>query len=78
MNNENDLQIIIEENWDNLSEGKEFSKNLKKTIDSVLSSLDKGEIRVCEKKENIWIVNQWIKKTILLSFRISKLTKSMW
>ena len=57
MNNENDLQIIIEENWDNLSEGKEFSKNLKKTIDSVLSSLDKGEIRVCEKKENIWIVN---------------------
>ena len=28
MNNENDLQIIIEENWDNLSEGKEFSKNL--------------------------------------------------
>ena len=71
MNNENDLQIIIEENWDNLSEGKEFSKNLKKTIDSVLSSLDKGEIRVCEKKENIWIVNQWIKKTILLSFRIN-------
>ena len=44
MNNENDLQIIIEENWDNLSEGKEFSKNLKTTIDSVLSSLDKGEI----------------------------------
>ena len=30
MNNENDLQIIIEENWDNLSEGKEFSKNRKK------------------------------------------------
>tara|TARA_B100000242_G_C43018150_1_gene473625 strand:- start:35 stop:895 length:861 start_codon:yes stop_codon:yes gene_type:complete len=71
MNNENDLQIIIEENWDNLCEGKEFSKNLKKTIDSVLSSLDKGEIRVCEKKGNIWIVNQWIKKTILLSFRIN-------
>ena len=44
MNNENDLQIIIEENWDNLCEGKEFSKNLKTTIDSVLSSLDKGEI----------------------------------
>ena len=37
---------------------------------SVLEKLDKGELRVCEKIDGDWQVHQWLKKTILLSFRI--------
>ena len=37
---------------------------------SVLEKLDKGELRVCEKIDGEWQVHQWLKKTILLSFRI--------
>ena len=37
---------------------------------SVLVKLDKGELRVCEKIDGEWQVHQWLKKTILLSFRI--------
>tara|TARA_B100000989_G_C19531030_1_gene469893 strand:+ start:1931 stop:2797 length:867 start_codon:yes stop_codon:yes gene_type:complete len=66
-----DLQKVIEENWNKLEEGKKFSSGLKKEIDIVLSLLDQGRMRVCEKQQNIWVVNQWIKKAILLSFRIN-------
>ena len=37
---------------------------------SVLDKLDKGKLRVCEKIDGEWQVHQWLKKTILLSFRI--------
>ncbi len=33
-------------------------------------SLDRGEIRVAEKKDGDWVVNDWLKKAVLLSFRI--------
>jgi len=43
---------------------------LRKTIDHVLQQLDKGEIRVAEKIGGEWVTHQWIKKAVLLSFRI--------
>ena len=44
---------------------------IREAINNTLDQLDKGKIRVCEKIENEWIVNQWIKKAILLSFRLN-------
>ena len=38
-------------------------------VDDVLEQLDSGTLRVCEKINGNWVVNQWIKKAILLSFR---------
>ena len=35
--------------------------------------VDKGKIRVAEKKDNKWIVHQWIKKAIILSFRTNEM-----
>lgn len=40
---------------------------------STIASLDKGEIRVCEKIKNSWQVNEWIKKAILLYFQLNKI-----
>ena len=41
------------------------------TVEATLGLLDKGEIRVAEKSASGWTVNQWIKKAVLLSFRLN-------
>lgn len=40
-------------------------------VNEIMASLDAGKIRVCEKVGEVWQVNQWIKKAILLSFRLN-------
>ena len=40
-------------------------------VDSALDLLDKGEVRVAEKHDGKWQVNQWLKKAVLLSFRLN-------
>ena len=43
------------------------------TIKETIELTDQGKIRVAEKKSGSWIVNQWVKKAILLSFKINKM-----
>ena len=64
-------QETIENLWEKKDEIN-FIENIeaKNSVLEVLDNLDKGKLRVCEKIEGNWIVNQWLKKTILLSFRI--------
>lgn len=38
-----------------------------------IDQLDRGEIRVAEKKSSAWVVNEWVKKAILIFFRIQKM-----
>jgi 2,3,4,5-tetrahydropyridine-2-carboxylate N-succinyltransferase len=40
-------------------------------VDETLDLLDKGEARVAEKINGAWVVHQWLKKAILLSFRLN-------
>lgn len=39
-------------------------------VSEVLTRLDDGKLRVAEKIDNLWVVHQWIKKAVLLSFRL--------
>ena len=75
--NTNSFEKIINEAWNNKS--KINSKSDKKIINAInktIDLLDSGKIRVAEKKNNQWYVNQWIKKAILLSFRVNKMKAS--
>lgn len=45
---------------------------VKAAVFEALRLLDSGEARVAEKKDGDWVVNQWLKKAVLLSFRISE------
>lgn len=67
-----DLQPVIEEAFENRASinSKTVTPQLRKAIDEVIAALDAGEIRVAEKKDGDWVTNQWIKKAVLLSFRI--------
>ncbi|MEJ1741407.1 2,3,4,5-tetrahydropyridine-2,6-dicarboxylate N-succinyltransferase, partial [Escherichia coli] len=38
--------------------------------EEVIAGLDAGTLRVAEKKDGQWVVNQWIKKAVLISFRL--------
>jgi 2,3,4,5-tetrahydropyridine-2,6-dicarboxylate N-succinyltransferase len=40
-------------------------------IDTALSLLDTGTLRVAEKQADTWVVHEWLKKAVLLSFRIA-------
>lgn len=46
------------------------SKELKAAVDEVLAGLDAGTLRVAEKIQNNWVVHQWLKKAVLLSFKL--------
>ncbi len=75
--NTDTFEKIINEAWNN--KNKVNSKSDKKILNAISKTvelLDSGKIRVAEKKDNQWHVNQWIKKAILLSFRVNKMKAS--
>jgi len=41
-------------------------------VEAVLDGLDNGSLRVAEKRDGTWVVNQWLKKAVLLSFRLTE------
>jgi 2,3,4,5-tetrahydropyridine-2-carboxylate N-succinyltransferase len=62
---------IIEKAWENRDL---LSRNsVRDTIEEIISLLDKGTIRIAEKKDSEWVVNQWIKKAVILYFPIRKM-----
>lgn len=45
-----------------------------KIVTEVLSALDRGALRVAEKIDGTWVTHEWIKKAVLLSFRLNPMT----
>ncbi len=43
-------------------------------VEAALDGLDRGRFRVAEKRDGVWRVNQWLKKAVLLSFRLNDMT----
>ena len=75
--NTKSFENIINEAWDNKNQvNSKSDKKIINAINETIELLDSGKIRVAEKKDNQWHVNQWIKKAILLSFRVNKMKAS--
>jgi 2,3,4,5-tetrahydropyridine-2-carboxylate N-succinyltransferase len=64
-----ELEETINNIWNKKTDIQENSAI--KAINSALSFLNSGSLRVAEEKDGQWIVHQWLKKVVLLSFRIS-------
>lgn len=64
-----EIKSEIEELWEEKDKINFSNLEIKKKVLHVFELLDSGQIRVCEKQEEDWITNQWIKKAILLSFK---------
>ncbi len=63
-----ELKNLIVEAWNNRELLKE--NKYKEAVREVIDLLDKGKVRVAEKKEGEWVVNEWVKQAILLYFPI--------
>jgi 2,3,4,5-tetrahydropyridine-2-carboxylate N-succinyltransferase len=66
-----EMKKIIENAWDNISNINSSDSEIVSTVDKVISALDSGKVRVAEKINNDWTVNEWVKKAVLISFRIN-------
>jgi 2,3,4,5-tetrahydropyridine-2-carboxylate N-succinyltransferase len=67
------MEEYISKLWDDYSLISNIS--YKNAVLETIKLLDEGKIRVAEKKENEWYVNEWIKKAILLYFKLMPLNK---
>lgn len=65
-------QDIIEQAFERSAEVTPASVDDKtrEAVEHTLAQLDRGELRVAEKQGDDWVVHEWIKKAVLLSFRI--------
>nr|WP_308419383.1 2,3,4,5-tetrahydropyridine-2,6-dicarboxylate N-succinyltransferase [Aquisalinus luteolus] len=67
-------QAIIDPAWEERSKiTTETGGDIRSAVNSALSALDAGEVRVCTPQEDgNWKVHQWVKKAVLLSFRLNE------
>lgn len=64
-------QDLIERAWDNRADlPASATPELRDAVTRVLGTLDRGELRIAEKTGTGWQVHQWLKKAVLLSFRL--------
>lgn len=67
------LQNIIETAFDNRANfgASDCPSDVRSAVEEVLASLDNGSLRVAQKIDGEWVVHQWVKKAVLLSFKIN-------
>ncbi|MEO5343935.1 MAG: 2,3,4,5-tetrahydropyridine-2,6-dicarboxylate N-succinyltransferase [Gammaproteobacteria bacterium SHHR-1] len=68
-----DIQQLIVDAFEHRADitPRNVDTSLRDAVDEAIELLDKGEIRVAEKRDGDWLVNDWVKKAVLLSFRIN-------
>jgi 2,3,4,5-tetrahydropyridine-2-carboxylate N-succinyltransferase len=65
------LQHTVDEAWERRDSLGEDESEVRAAVETAIARLDSGEARVAEKGPDGWTVNQWLKKAVLLSFRLT-------
>ena len=67
------LQSTIETAWDRRAEltPRSASVEVREAVETVIADLDAGRLRVAERIDGRWTTHQWLKKAVLLSFRLA-------
>ena len=69
---EHSLQRPIEDLWEQRDTLTSSTKGeARDAVEAALEALDNGSVRVAEKTTGDWVVNQWLKKAVLMSFRLT-------
>ena len=67
-----DLQRVIDQAWEGRDDLSGASRGeVQDAVETAIGLLDSGQARVAEKNQDGWKVNQWLKKAVLLSFRLN-------
>ena len=69
-----DLQAVIEAAWEQRAglSAEAPDEGLRSAVNAVLADLESGARRVAESVDGVWLTHQWLKKAVLLSFRIER------
>ena len=66
------LSQVIDAAWEDRSAiGPDTKGEVRQAVDRAIAALDSGEARIAEKIDGEWVVHQWLKKAVLLSFRLN-------
>ncbi|KAF0119511.1 MAG: 2 3 4 5-tetrahydropyridine-2-carboxylate N-succinyltransferase [Xanthobacteraceae bacterium] len=69
------LQSVIETAFDNRADVNASTRGeIRDAVETALNLLDSGTLRVASKETGAWVVHQWLKKAVLLSFRLNDMT----
>ncbi len=69
-----DLENAIDNAWEDAASINTNTKGeVRDAVEAALNLMDGGVARVAEKSDNSWHVNQWLKKAVLLSFRLNEM-----
>ena len=70
-----DLEATIDAAWEARADvNPDTAGEVRDAVETALGLLDSGTARVAEKRDGDWVVNQWLKKAVLLSFRLNDMT----
>ena len=70
-----DLAATIDAAWENRAEiGVQTKGAVREAVEQAIEMLDAGQARVAEKQGADWVVHQWLKKAVLLSFRLNDMS----
>ena len=66
------IESVIDAAWEARDTiGAGTKGEVRQAVDSAIAALDSGQSRIAEKSDGEWRVNQWLKKAVLLSFRLN-------
>jgi 2,3,4,5-tetrahydropyridine-2-carboxylate N-succinyltransferase len=69
------IQAVIERAWEERDTiGNATRGEIREAVEHALEGLDTGALRVAEKRDGTWQTNQWLKKAVLLYFRLNGMT----
>ncbi len=70
-----ELEQIIDDAWEARDTiGAETGGDVREAVEAALDLLDSGKARVAENHQGEWLVHQWLKKAVLLSFRLNPMS----
>ena len=70
MSDNTELKNKIESAWENIANVTPDDTDIADAVNEVIKKLDNGHFRIAEKNGNDWIVNQWLKKAVLISLSL--------
>ncbi|GLK68627.1 2,3,4,5-tetrahydropyridine-2,6-dicarboxylate N-succinyltransferase [Hansschlegelia plantiphila] len=71
-----DIAAVIDDAWERRAEiGPSTTGPVREAVENALAAMDKGELRIAVPEGGNWTVYQWVKKAVLLSFRLNDMER---